>query len=106
MSVRRWWRAKQEITPHKRPRSVGQKTIFEGLACRYDNGWKLEGRITHYELHPTKGYRRIGRQHSIKWVNDKPRYWLQGRNYAEVVRHGRDLEPLGASDFVQALALS
>lgn len=91
-------------------KSAGTKTVFEATCERdnrdYKSGWMIRARITHFELHPTKGYRRIGRQYSTKFLENKPKSFKEGPNYAEIVRIGRNLKPLAPSDIAQARLVS
>jgi hypothetical protein len=89
---------------------VGTKTVFEATCERdnrdYRSGWLIRARITHFELHPTKGYRRTGRQYATKWLENKPKSFHEGQNYAEIVRMGRNLKPLAPADIAQARLVS
>jgi hypothetical protein len=110
MSVRRFWRARRKRDPHTRETNVGQKTLFEGWAERgwdgLKRGWWITAKITHFQLHATKGYRRLGSQKLEKFVLDKPKTWLQGYNRAEILRFGLNLRILSPEDVALALPVS
>lgn len=98
------------VEPHQRVTNVGAKTLFEGYAERgwqgLKRGWIISAKITHFQLHATKGFRRIAAQKGENFVLKKPKSWLQGYNRAEIVRFGHNLPMLSPQDIALARLVS
>jgi hypothetical protein len=72
-------------------RNAGVKTTFETWVKPRDYGYDVRIRMTQYELHPTRGYKKCGRRNRYQWVKKLPKSIHQGYRKIDEIIMGRNV---------------
>lgn len=72
-------------------RNAGVKTTLETWAHPSDYGYNVRIRMTRYELHPTRGYKKCGRVNRLQWVKKLPKSIKRGYHKIDEIIMGNNV---------------